>query len=64
MLSNPGKVETPGAKVPITQPVSNQPSVLDAFLKGQSGGTGAGNYSNEGFFTTLNRLRPQAGGNA
>jgi hypothetical protein len=57
LLSNPGKVTTPGANVPATQPISNQPSVLDQFLANQKGGQGAGNYSNQGFFDTLNRLR-------
>ena len=58
ILSNPGKVTTPGANVPATQPVSTQPSVLDAFLANQKGGgAGAGNYSNAGFFDTLNKLR-------
>ena len=60
-LANPGKVTTPGANVPATKPVSAQPSVLDQFLAGQHGGQGAGNYSNQSFFDTLNRLRPQAG---
>jgi hypothetical protein len=56
-LANPGHVTTPGAAIPASQPVGS-PSVLDAFLsqnKGSSGG--AGGYSNEGFFNTLNKLR-------
>ena len=57
LLSNPGHVTTPGATVPESQPVTGQPSVLDQFLASQKGGQGAGNYSNQGFFNTLNRLR-------
>ena len=57
LLSSPGKVTTPGANVPVTKPVSMQPSVLDQFLAGQHGGQGAGGYSNTGFFDTLNRLK-------
>jgi hypothetical protein len=56
-LANPGHVTTPGATVPASQPVGS-PSVMDAFLaqnKGSSGG--AGGYSNQGFFDTLNKLR-------
>jgi hypothetical protein len=55
LLSNPGKVTTPGATVPQSQ-IGNQPSVLQQFLASQHGGTGAGNYSNTGFFDTLNAL--------
>jgi hypothetical protein len=55
LLSNPGKVTTPGATVPQYQ-IGQQPSVLQQFLAGQKGGTGAGNYSNQGFFDTLNAL--------
>jgi hypothetical protein len=62
MLANPGHVTTPGANVPATQPVSNQPSVLDQFLAGSNkGGGGAGGYSNQGFFDTLNKLRGNLG---
>ena len=58
LLSNPGKVTTPGATVPESQPITGQPSVLDQFLSNtKSGGAGAGNYSNQGFFDTLNKLR-------
>ena len=57
LLSNPGHVTTPGANVPATQPVTQQPSVLDQFLATQHGGTGAGGYSNQGFFDTLNKLK-------
>ena len=59
MLANPGHVSTPGANVPATQPITNQPSVLDQFLASQSGnaGEGANGYSNAGFFNTLNKLR-------
>ena len=56
-LANPGDIRTLGANVPASQPVSQQPSVLDQFLAGQKGGQGAGGYSNTGFFDTLNRLR-------
>ena len=62
LLANPGPITMPGATVPQSQPITNQPSVLDAFLSNnKGGGTGAGNYSNQGFFDTLNKLRPQAG---
>jgi hypothetical protein len=60
LLSNPGKVNTPGATVPQYQ-IGNQPSVLQQFLANQKGGTGAGNYSNTGFFDTLNALGGQKG---
>jgi hypothetical protein len=56
LLSNPGPVVTPGATVPQST-VGSQPSVLQQFLANQKGGTGAGNYSNQGFFNTLNALR-------
>jgi hypothetical protein len=36
--------------------VGSQPSVLQQFLANQRGGTGAANYSNQGFFDTLNNL--------
>jgi hypothetical protein len=57
-LANPGHVTTPGATIQPSQPVGS-PSVMDAFLaqnKG-GGGSGAGGYSNQGFFDTLNKLR-------
>jgi hypothetical protein len=54
-LSNPGPVTTPGATVPQST-VGSQPSVLQQFLANKQGGTGAGNYSNQGFFDTLNAL--------
>jgi hypothetical protein len=54
-LSNPGPVTTPGATVPESS-VGSQPSVLQQFLANKQGGTGAGNYSNAGFFDTLNAL--------
>ena len=58
MLANPGHISTPGANVPASQPITNQPSVLDQFLAGgNQGGTGAGGYSNTGFFDTLNKLK-------
>ena len=60
-LSNPGKVTTPGATVPESQPLGNQtPSVLQSFLASRQGGQGAGNYSNAGFFNTLNALKGSA----
>ena len=58
-LSNPGKVTTPGANVPQATPLGT-PSVLNSFLAAHPGGGGgpaAGNYSNKGFFDTLNQLR-------
>ena len=58
-LSNPGKVTTPGANVPQSAPLGT-PSVLNAFLAAHpsgGGGPAAGNYSNKGFFDTLNQLR-------
>ena len=58
LLSNPGAVTTPGATVPQSQ-IGAGPSVLQQFLANRQGGTGAGNYSNTGFFDTLNRLRGQ-----
>ena len=57
MLSNPGKVTTPGATVPQSQPITNQPSVLNQFLAAGQGGAGAGGYSNQAFFDTLNKLK-------
>jgi hypothetical protein len=54
-LGNPGPVTTPGATVPQST-VGSQPSVLQQFLANKQGGTGAGNYSNQGFFDTLNAL--------
>ena len=61
-LSNPGKVTTPGAQMlPGTSPTGpqSQPSVLAQFLQQHPGGgtTGAGGYSNQGFFSTLNALK-------
>ena len=60
-LSRPqggGRVVTPGATVPQAQPLGT-PSVMDSFLSAHpgGGGQGAGNYSNTGFFDTLNKLR-------
>ena len=57
LLSNPGHVTTPGSNVTASQPITQQPSVLDQFLATQHGGTGAGGYSNTGFFDTLNKLK-------
>jgi hypothetical protein len=54
-LSNPGPVTTPGATVPQST-IGSQPNVLQQFLANQKGGTGAANYSNQGFFNTLNAL--------
>lgn len=54
MLANPGPVATPGANGP--SPVQ-QPNVLANFLANNQGGRGAGNYSNQGFFNTLNALK-------
>ena len=46
-----------GATVP-QQSLATQPSVLDNFLATHSGGSGAGGYSNKGFFdNSLNSLR-------
>ena len=57
-LSNPGKPSMPGATVPQAQPLGT-PSVLNSFLAAHpsGGATGAGGYSNQGFFQTLNKLR-------
>ena len=60
-LSRPqggGKMITPGATVPQSQPLGT-PSVMDSFMAAHpgGGGTGAGNYNNTGFFDTLNKLR-------
>jgi hypothetical protein len=56
-LANPGHVTTPGADIPASKPIGS-PSVMDAFLaQNKGGGGGAGGYSNEGFFNTLNKLR-------
>lgn len=57
MLANPGHVTTPGANVPQASSPMAQPDVLSHFLASQSGGTGAGGYSNKGFFDTLNALK-------
>jgi len=57
-LANPGKVTTPGGY----DHSSDTPSVLSAFLDtNKSGGTGAGGYSNQGFFDTLNKLQSATG---
>jgi hypothetical protein len=57
-LANPGHVTTPGATVQPSAPLGT-PSVMDAFLAKNKGSStpGAGGYSNEGFFSTLNKLR-------
>ena len=60
-LANPGLPTRFGATVPEAS-LAAQPSVLDNFLATHSGGTGAGGYSNKGFFDTLNSLR--SGGKA
>jgi hypothetical protein len=54
LLSNPGHVTTPGANM---NTAPQGPSVLQSFLANNQGGTGAGNYSNQSFFNTLNALR-------
>ena len=64
-LSNPGKVNTPGAQMlPGTSPTGpqSQPSVLAQFLAQHPGGgtTGGGGYSNQPFFATLNALKQGA----
>ena len=70
LLSNPGHITTPGATVPQSQPVTQQPSVLNQFLNNsqpkpaQDGSTGAGGYSNQGFFDTLNKLKALGTGGA
>lgn len=51
-LANPGKVTTPGATVPQSNPLG-QPSVLNSFLANNPGGQ----VGNQGFFNTLNKLR-------
>lgn len=58
LLSNPGKVTTPGANAPTGQ----MPNVLDAFLANNPGpqAPGAGGYSNAPFFNTLRGLRQGA----
>jgi hypothetical protein len=65
-LGNPGKVTTPGAVMqPGAQPTGAQPpSVLSQFLASNpnGGSTGAGGYSNTGFFNTLNQLKAQRPG--
>ena len=60
-LSNPGHVTTPGATVPIKQPLGT-PSVLQSFLANNPGGgaTTPGGYTNKPFFATLNNLQGSA----
>ena len=60
-LANPGKVTTPGANVPIKQPLGT-PSVLQSFLAHNPGGgaTMPGGYTNKPFFATLNNLQGSA----
>jgi hypothetical protein len=57
-LANPGHVTTPGATVQPSAPLGT-PSVMESFLANNKGSStpGAGGYSNEGFFSTLNKLR-------
>ena len=59
-LANPGHVTTPGATVQPSAPLGT-PSVLNTFLAANPGaGTAAplgGGYSNQPFFSTLNKLR-------
>ena len=62
-LSNPGKVNTPGAQMlPGTSPTGpqSQPSVLAQFLGNNQASTGGGGYNNQGFFKTLNALKQGA----
>jgi hypothetical protein len=63
-LSNPGKVQTPGATVPQAPLPSGQSGVLQSFLQNwQNKGsptTGAGNYNNSGFFNALQGGQPSA----
>ena len=62
-LSNPGKVNTPGAQMlPGTSPTGpqSQPSVLAQFLGNNQASTGGGGYNNTGFFNTLNALKQGA----
>lgn len=63
-LANPGKVNTPGAQMyPGAQPTGvPQPSVLQQFLAKNQAGTGAGGYTNQPFFQTLNALQAQKPG--
>lgn len=62
-LSNPGKVNTPGAQIypGAQQTGAPQPSVLAQFLNQQGGRTGAGGYTNQPFFNTLNQLQSARG---
>lgn len=65
-LSNPGKVNTPGAQMlpgtTPTGPLQSNPSVLQTFLANNQASTGAGGYSNAPFFQTLNALQAQKAG--
>lgn len=62
-LANPGKVTTPGAQIyPGAAPTgAPQPSVLDKFLANNQASTGAGGYTNQPFFATLNALKNVGG---
>jgi hypothetical protein len=61
-LANPGNPAMPGAAAPgagQTLTGSAAPNVLAQFLASQQGKTGAGGYSNQGFFNTLRGLQAQ-----
>jgi hypothetical protein len=59
LLANPGQVPMPGAQaVPGATPTgAPPPNVLQQFLANNQGKTGAGGYSNQGFFNTLKSLQ-------
>lgn len=58
LLSNPGHVTTPGATMaPAAAPGPSQPNAMTQFLSSQNAKTGAGGYTNQGFFDTLNALK-------
>lgn len=59
LLSNPGHVTTPGSDIPSAAAPGGS-DTLTQFLGSQGGQSGAGGYSNKGFFDTLNALK--AGG--
>ena len=61
LLSNPGHVTTPGASPGAAPaPGTQMPSVMDSFLANNAPKSGAGGYSNAGFFNTLRGLRGAA----
>ena len=59
LLANPGPVPMPGAQpMPGATPTGTPPpNVLQNFLANNQGKTGAGGYSNQGFFNTLKSLQ-------